>query len=221
MTKKEFYQNKLNQFLDSENIQTGHDLNNEHITLVYDNKLYNIVEKLNYTALLIKNKGIKNNDFMKFFEDIGELDYQENYVYCDSCGNYAYTYNDYHGINDQYYINDCQVICKNCLDNSDYINYLIGNKNNCNTMLDLQAMSNTNYTILSDFQFNSDMYGGIQCNKSELEKLLSDNNIDFFYWLDNCHMFGTYYTIVVHDNDVKKTTSLLNHSQFIKFKKGY
>lgn len=219
MTKKEFYQEKLNNFLDNNDITTGNDLDGNIVTLAYSNELYDIVEKLNQSALLIKNKGLLNSEFMQFFEDVGELDYQENYIYCSCCGCYAR--HNYYGTNGQFYIDDSEVVCKNCMSSNDYIEYLINNKKSCNTMLDVSQVQACNYSILSDYQFNNDMYGGLQCNKVELEKLLDDNNIKFFYWLDNCHMFGTYYTIVVHDNNIDKVTSLLNQSKFIKFYKGY
>lgn len=103
---------KLNVFLDNNDIQTGNNLEGDYITLVYDSKMYDIIEKLHETSLLIKNKGLKNNEFMQFFENIGQLDYQENWVYCGGCGNYAH--HDYYGVNDQYYIDDeaCEVVCK-------------------------------------------------------------------------------------------------------------
>lgn len=212
---------QLNNFLDNKDIQTGINLNDEYIMLVDDYKVYELIEKLHGLAIELDEKKLKLSEFMEYFKNIdinNSLDYSENYIYCVCCGQYAYV--DDCGVNDEFYINDGEVICKNCLDKNDYIDYLTNNVNNCNVMLTDADIQECGYIILSNYDFNDDMYGGTQTNKNELETMLQSNNINFFYQLNASHMFGIYYTIAVANEDLRKTLKLLSTSQFSKFNNG-
>lgn len=211
------YYERLDRFLDLMDIQTGNDLEGNSLILPYDCYTYEFIEKLIYLSKSLKDKGYVVNNFFKFFIDIDDdmLNYQENYVYCGCCGNYAY--HDNYGVNDQYYIDTdiCEAVCKDCYDKDTYISYLINNKKNCNVLMSDEDIKSSNYVILSNYEFKNDMYGGLQCDKKELEATLKD--IEFFYYLDVAHPYGTYYTICVSKESLRKTLKILKQSSFREF----
>jgi hypothetical protein len=72
------------------------------------------------------------------------------------------------------------------------------------------------YYILTNYEFNNDMYGGKQADKGTIELILKD--IPFFYYLNFSHMFGTSYTICVHKDNIRKALKALkNHSALYLF----
>ena len=210
------YDQRLMNFLDNEYINTGADLEGKRVVLAETNKTYDLIERLHSLAVNMTLKGYKLNSFLEYFyvmDTYNDLHFSESYMYCQCCGSYAH-HNDY-GVQDQYYIHACEVICKDCFDPPTYIGYLIDNHNHCNVLLSDEQIKDNNYIDLYNYTFEITMHPGRQADKEELETILK--GIDFFYYLYNCHMFGTSFTVCVHKDDLRKTLKALKNSSHSEF----
>ena len=217
MTKTLSYWDRLSNFMDDKDIQTGEDLEGNRLVLVESCEHYDLVEKIIKLSLDMKEKGYKLNDFLEYFSKIDSyehLHFSEDFIYCGGCGNYAR--HAHYGVNDEYYIAECECICKNCYDKEEYIDYLLESKTNCNVLMSDEEIKEQGYYILTNYEFNNDMYGGKQADKGTIELILK--GIPFFYYLNTVHMFGTYYTICVHKDNIRKALKALkNHSALYSF----
>ncbi len=214
------HEKALGRFLDDKNIQTGEDLEGSRLLLVETSKDYDLVEKLHSLAISLTFKGCKLNEFLEYFYvlDPDCIHFSESYYYCDGCSKYARHYE--YEAQDQYYINTdtCEVVCRNCVKDykEEYIEYLQKHKKLC-TLLSEEELIELDYVILEEYNFNNDMYGGRQADKEEIDKVFDKEDIKIFYWLHTSHMFGIWYTIIVHKNDLEKAKQLLEE-KFSDFK---
>jgi hypothetical protein len=210
------YQQRLMNFLDDKYINTGEDLDGKRVILAETCETYDLIERLHSLAVDMKNKGFKLNDFLKYFyvmDTYNNLHFSESYMDCMSCGNYAH-HHDY-GVQDQYYVHGCEVICKNCFDPPTYIEYLLENHNHCNVLLTDEQIKEHDYVELHNYEFEITMHSGRQADKEAIESILE--GIEFFYYLNNCHMFGTSFTVCVHKDNLRKTLKALKNSSHSVF----
>lgn len=220
--KKINYQEKLIQFLDNNDIDTGTTIDDDYIILVDDYKKYGLIEKIHELSNNMVSKGHKLNAFLEYFYKFTNIDeilqYKESWVLCHECGRYAY--NPDYGIRNQFYIDNLksEYICKNCMNSSDYIDNLINDKNNCNILLSDGNIEDEGYSILNEYNFKVDMYGGINFDKKQFQEDMKKLEVDFFYYLYNTHMFGTYFTICVKNEDLEKTKIFLTSSKYSNFR---
>lgn len=117
----------------------------------------------------------------------GEWDTSDNGFLCMECNNWCKKDQDAYSSYKNYLIGDGWIICEDCMkDNEDYlniyINELINNPNNANTMLNSNELSDLGFEKINQCSYANGYYGQVDNPEKILDKVKENNpNMEYIF----------------------------------------
>ena len=87
----------------------------------------------------------------------GELEWSDEWMSCSDCNKLVRTQPNSYGWKQSFWLNECEIICRQCLDEEEYIRYLLNNPDHVNVFDDLD-LSKHGFENLNG-EFESGLYG--------------------------------------------------------------
>lgn len=111
----------------------------------------------------------------KVLDDYMPWGFSDSYVVCDECGDVICTEPDSKHWKADFFVSDNGIVCGDCVreDPQDYIEYLVNNPNNANTILDPSNLEDEGFEKLDGDTYQSGYYGRNDDPKSILKDLMN------------------------------------------------
>ena len=128
-----------------------------------------------------------------------------DHIDCCSCGK-VIRYRDTVSVMQNHILTDWGILCTECFESDettkqDYLNNLIDNPRDCNTMLDLSEYGFKQY---NNSRYEAGWYGTNQLPEDIFKKAkLSHPNYEFVFQLDEAQPFATFYDLFCREKEEK------------------
>ena len=144
-----------------------------------------------------------------------ELQWSDEWSSCCTCGKAVRTQPDSYSWTPSHIINDCEIICSNCLSPDDHLAGLEGNYNKALTINSIDP-ANHDYVLL-EAGFESGFHPGQNANPRTIGKNLIALGITrFLFKIDDTGQFDTTFSVWVHQDELEAAQIALSKASSLK-----